>query len=113
MLIIRGVNVFPSEMEHFLLQISELAPHYQVHLKKKGALDLVELQVEVTDECFNGVSNDLHHDRLSELERKVKSLMKDRCYVSMDVKVRAPREIPRSEGKAIRIVDLRGEAMLQ
>ncbi|MCA1059886.1 AMP-binding protein [Rossellomorea aquimaris] len=113
MLIIRGVNVFPSEMEHFLLQVNELAPHYQVHLKKRGALDLVELQVEVTDECFEGMSRDLNHVEMNQLEAKVKSLMKDRCYVSMDVKIRGPREIPRSEGKAIRIVDLRGEAMLQ
>ena len=113
MLIIRGVNVFPSEMEHFLLQVHELAPHYQVHLKKKGALDTVELQVEVTDECFKGVSQDLMHEGIKDLESRVKSLMKDRCYVSMDVKIRGPREIPRSEGKAIRIVDLRGEAMLQ
>jgi phenylacetate-CoA ligase len=113
MLIIRGVNVFPSEMEHFLLQISELAPHYQVHLKKKGALDLVELQVEVTDECYQGMSQDIKHEGINQLEAKVKSLMKDRCYVSMDVKIRGPREIPRSEGKAIRIVDLRGEAMFQ
>lgn len=113
MLIIRGVNVFPSEMEHFLLQIIELAPHYQVHLKKKGALDLVELQVEVTDECYQGMSQDIKHEGFNQLEAKVKSLMKDRCYVSMDVKIREPKEIPRSEGKAIRIVDLRGEAMFQ
>ncbi|MCA1064248.1 phenylacetate--CoA ligase [Rossellomorea sp. AcN35-11] len=105
MLIIRGVNVFPSEMEHFLLQVKELAPHYQVHLKKRGALDVIELQVEVTDECFRGMSQSF----MQELEAKVKSLMKDRCYVSMDVKVRGPREIPRSEGKAIRIVDFRKE----
>ncbi len=113
MLIIRGVNVFPSEMEHFLLQVNELAPHYQVHLKKQGALDLVELQVEVTDECFKGMSNDLHHENMRHLEERVRSLMKDRCYVSMAVNVRGPKEIPRSEGKAIRIVDLRGEGMLQ
>ncbi|MHA7139379.1 phenylacetate--CoA ligase family protein [Rossellomorea arthrocnemi] len=113
MLIIRGVNVFPSEMEHFLLQIRELAPHYQVHLKKKGALDMVELQVEVTDECYKEMSQDIKHEGINHLEAKVKSLMKDRCYVSMDVKIRGPKEIPRSEGKAIRIVDLRGEAMFQ
>ncbi|WP_064094337.1 phenylacetate--CoA ligase family protein [Rossellomorea aquimaris] len=113
MLIIRGVNVFPSEMEHFLLQVGELAPHYQVHLKKKGALDLVELQVEITDEFYRKVSKDIQHEKINELEAKVKGLMKDHCYVSMDIKVRPPKEIPRSEGKAIRIVDLREEPMLQ
>lgn len=113
MLIIRGVNVFPSEMEHHLLQVEELAPHYQVHLKKHGALDVVELQVEVTDEYFMGMDKDLHHENMERLKSKVKSLMKDRCYVSMEVNIRGPKEIPRSEGKAIRIVDLREEAMFQ
>ena len=73
----------------------------------------MELQVEVTDECYQGMSQDIKHEGINHLEAKVKSLMKDRCYVSMDVKIRGPREIPRSKGKAIRIVDLRGEAMFQ
>ncbi len=113
MLIIRGVNVFPSEIEHFLLEVKELAPHYQVHLKKKGALDLVELHVEMTQEFFDGISNNLLHEQLNRLEEKIKRIMKDRCYVSMNVKIREPKDIPRSEGKAIRIVDLREEALLQ
>ena len=49
MLIIRGVNVFPSEIEHYLLTVEELAPHYQIHLYKKGTLDVIELQVEVNE----------------------------------------------------------------
>ena len=113
MLIIRGVNVFPSEIEHFLLEVKELAPHYQVHLKKKGALDLVELHVEMTQEFFDGISNNLLHEQLNRLEEKIKRIMKDRCYVSMNVKIREPKDIPRSEGKAIRVVDLREEALLQ
>ncbi|MCA1056077.1 AMP-binding protein [Rossellomorea aquimaris] len=112
MLIIRGVNVFPSEMEHHLLGLDELAPHYQLHVRKKGALDTVELHVEVSPEYFAGITGDIHHEKVHELTSKVQRLMKNGCLVSMDVKVRAPREIPRSEGKAIRIVDLREEAVL-
>jgi phenylacetate-CoA ligase len=112
MLIIRGVNVFPSEMEHYLLGLEELAPHYQLHLKKKGPLDTVELHVEVSQKFFEGASGDIQHDNVLELTSKVKRVMKNRCLVSMDVSVRAPKEIPRSEGKAIRIVDLREEAVL-
>ncbi|MGR3762622.1 phenylacetate--CoA ligase family protein [Rossellomorea sp. NS-SX7] len=112
MLIIRGVNVFPSEMEHHLLELKELAPHYQVHLKKKGALDTVELQVEISSDFFAGISGNIEHDKVRELTSKVKRVMKNGCLVSMDVNVRAPKEIPRSEGKAIRIVDLREEAIL-
>jgi phenylacetate-CoA ligase len=112
MLIIRGVNVFPSEMEHYLLELEELAPHYQLHLKKKGPLDTVELHVEVSQKFFEGASGDIQHDNILELTTKVKRVMKNRCLVSMDVSVRAPKEIPRSEGKAIRIVDMREEAAL-
>jgi phenylacetate-CoA ligase len=112
MLIIRGVNVFPSEMEHYLLELEELAPHYQLHLKKKGPLDTVELHVEVSQKFFERASGDIGHDYILELTSKVKRVMKNRCLVSMDVSVREPKEIPRSEGKAIRIVDLREEAVL-
>jgi phenylacetate-CoA ligase len=112
MLIIRGVNVFPSEMEHYLLELEELAPHYQLHLKKKGPLDTVELHVEVSQKFFESASGDIGHDYILELTSKVKRVMKNRCLVSMDVSVREPKEIPRSEGKAIRIVDFREEAVL-
>ncbi len=111
MLIIRGVNVFPSEMEHHLLELKELAPHYQLHVKKKGALDTVELHVEINPDFYAGLSGDIQHDKVLELTSKIKRVMKNGCLVSMDVKVRAPKEIPRSEGKAVRIVDLREEAI--
>ena len=52
MLIIRGVNVFPSEIEHFLIQLDELAPHFQVQLKRENNLDIVELHVEITESCL-------------------------------------------------------------
>ncbi|MCM3115400.1 AMP-binding protein [Neobacillus sp. MER 74] len=111
MLIIRGVNVFPSEIEHFLIQIEDLAPHYQVRLRREGTLDVVELHVEVTEEVYQQVNNDIQHERIKLVMKKVQHSMKNNCLVSMKVKVLAPRSIPRSEGKAVRIVDERKVAV--
>jgi len=113
MLIIRGVNVFPSEIEHYLVQMEELAPHYQVHLHKKGALDEVELHVEIQDDIYKAIEGNMHHDKVLELKRKVQHSMKNNCLVSMDVKVLPPKAIPRSEGKAVRIVDNRKKEVVK
>lgn len=113
MLIIRGVNVFPSEIEHYLIQIKELAPHYQLHLHKKGPLDDVELHVEVSDELYKAIQGDMNHEKISELTRIVQHSMKNNCLVSMKVKVLPPKSIPRSEGKAVRIVDLRKQSFVK
>ena len=61
MLIIRGVNVFPSEIEHYLIQLDELSPHYQVHLtSEKATLDIVELHVEINDETvYRQINGDM------------------------------------------------------
>jgi len=107
MLIIRGVNVFPSEIEHFLIQIEELAPHYQVRLRREGTLDVVELHVEVSEEISQHVNGDMQHEHIQFILKKVQHSMKNNCLVSMKVRVLAPRSIPRSEGKAVRIVDER------
>ncbi|MDQ0246950.1 phenylacetate-CoA ligase [Bacillus fengqiuensis] len=112
MLIIRGVNVFPSEIEHFLIQIEELAPHYQVRLRREGTLDVVELHVEVSEEIYQQVNGDMQHERIQFIMKKVQHSMKNNCLVSMKVKVLAPRSIPRSEGKAVRIVDERKVAAI-
>jgi phenylacetate-CoA ligase len=99
MLIIRGVNVFPSEMEAVLLSVEELAPHYQVVLSRDGALDRVELQVEVQREMAAASEVDL--------TRRVGHLLKEALGVSVGLKVHPPQTLARSEGKAVRIVDLR------
>ncbi|WP_078408448.1 phenylacetate--CoA ligase family protein [Priestia abyssalis] len=111
MLIIRGVNVFPSEIEHFLIQIEELAPHYQIRLRREGTLDVVELHVEATEEIHQQVNGDMQHEHIQFIMKKVQHSMKNNCLVSMKVKVLAPRSIPRSEGKAVRIVDERKTAI--
>ncbi|RWR10368.1 phenylacetate--CoA ligase [Siminovitchia fortis] len=114
MIIIRGVNVFPSEMERVLLQIEGLAPHYQIKLVKDGPMDCAELHVEISDELYSGINGDLKSEQVQILERKIKQEIKSACLVSVKTMIGTPKSIPRSEGKAIRIVDLRksGPVML-
>ncbi|MFS0689252.1 AMP-binding protein [Sporosarcina sp. 179-K 8C2 HS] len=107
MIIIRGVNVFPSEMERELLQIKGLTPVYQIHLIRKGAMDAIELHVECEKALYNEVCEDLNHETITQLKSKIKRHMKSTCLISVDVIVNPPKTIPRSEGKAIRVVDKR------
>ncbi|RST59872.1 phenylacetate--CoA ligase family protein [Siminovitchia terrae] len=107
MIIIRGVNVFPSEMERVLLQIDGLAPHYQIMLIKDGPMDCAELHVEISEDLYTGLNGDLEHEQVLMLERKVKHEIKSACLVSVKTVIGTPKSIPRSEGKAIRIVDRR------
>ena len=112
MLIIRGVNVFPSEIERALLQVRELAPHYQIHLVKNGPLDNCVLHVELEEKFSQSINEDLNHEQIGNLKKNLAHLMKSTCLVTMDVVVNTPRTIPRSEGKAIRIVDKRNQNKL-
>ncbi|HLR80782.1 MAG TPA: AMP-binding protein [Bacillota bacterium] len=107
MLIIRGVNVFPYEMERTLLQMKDVAPHYQLHLKKKGHLDAVTLHVEITEDVYQRCQQDLDHAEVHRLKQHVQMMIKSECLVNIDVDVLPPKSIPRSEGKAVRIVDQR------
>ncbi len=104
MLIIRGVNVYPSQIEQVLMSIDGVAPHYQVVLGKRGSMDTVEVQVEVgPDVAFDEIRG------LEALQRKVAGAIASSLAVSVDVKLVEPRTIQRSEGKAKRVVDLRNE----
>ncbi|MGD7023135.1 phenylacetate--CoA ligase family protein [Rossellomorea vietnamensis] len=107
MMIIRGVNVFPSEVEHYLLTIEELSPYYQIHLTRQGTLDSVELHVEIKEEVFTGLEQNLEHENIFLLAKKIQHIMKSSCLVSMEVKVKSPKSLPRSEGKAVRVLDMR------
>lgn len=102
MLIIRGVNIFPSQIESVLLDISETKPHYQLIVERKGRLDKLEIQVEVSDEIF---SDEVR--RLEELERKIHHEIESVLGISVQVKLVEPNTIPRSEGKAKRVIDKR------
>ena len=111
MLIVRGVNVFPSEIEHYLIQMEELAPHYQVQLHREGTLDIVELHVEINDKTYQQINGNMQHAHISTIMKTIQHSMKNHCLVSMKVKVLAPRSLPRSEGKAIRVIDRRQETI--
>lgn len=111
MLIIRGVNVFPSEIEHHLLPVEGIVPHYQLYLYKKGSLQHVELQVEVEEDLFNRIKGDMEHEQVKSLAKDIQNAMKSNCLVSLDVKVHPPKTIPRSQGKAVRIVDRTNETV--
>lgn len=107
MLIIRGVNVFPSEIENLLLTIEELEPHYQIKLQKHRALDQVELNVELREAYYHQIGGDLASDAVQILQQKISRIIRTNCVVSMDVNVHKPKSLPRSEGKAVRVIDLR------
>lgn len=104
MLIIRGVNVFPSEVESVLLEIEELVPHYQLYLSRQGALDKVTLKVEINEQIYRSLGQDLQHEYIKALCNKISHQLKNKCLVSVDIHIEHPGAIPRSNGKAIRIV---------
>lgn len=102
MLIIRGVNVFPSQIESILLETEGLTPHYQLVVEREGNLDTLTVQVEVDEKLF---SDEIK--KLQRLEGKIQKNIKEFLGVTALVKLVEPRAIQRSEGKAKRIVDLR------
>ncbi|PFG14995.1 AMP-binding protein [Bacillus sp. es.036] len=109
MLIIRGVNVFPSEIERYICDLEELVPHYQIHLQKKGHLDHVTLHVEVCEEFYGGLPDkeDFTHPLAIDLTNRIRRTLKMKALISVEVNLKPPKSIPRSEGKAKRIVDQR------
>lgn len=109
MLIIRGVNVFPTEIESVLLGYEELAPHYKVVIEREGALDSFEVHCEGTPEFFAKVQGDSTGTVMKNLEKTILQNMKDALGVTVKLVIGQPNSIPRSEGKAIRIVDNRNK----
>ncbi|HEY9869214.1 MAG TPA: phenylacetate--CoA ligase [Candidatus Obscuribacterales bacterium] len=108
MLIIRGVNLYPSEVEKVLLQVEELSPHYQLVIDREKALDTLQVQVEITEELVTrwGKFEDGSLE-LSALSGRIVHLLKDNLGLTADVALLPPRSIPRSEGKAVRVIDRR------
>lgn len=99
MLIIRGVNVFPTQVEEQLLSVESLAPHYFIEVSKDGHLDVIEINVELAGGANTG--------NKQEAEAALKHRIKSYIGISASVKVHDPGGIPRSEGKAQRVVDKR------
>jgi phenylacetate-CoA ligase len=109
MLIIRGVNVFPTEIESVLLSFKQLAPHYQVVIEREGALDRFEVQCELTTEYMRQIGDLANSHDVVRLTKEISHTMKNTLGVSVQLKLHEPHTIPRSEGKAIRIVDKRNQ----
>ncbi|KMJ59616.1 phenylacetate--CoA ligase [Bacillus sp. LL01] len=107
MLIIRGVNIFPSEIEHTLLQIKDVSPHYQIFVSREKSLDMVVVQVEMQENAFLQTDRNERANRLKAIAKEVEYELKSKCYISVKANIVEPRTIPRSEGKAIRIIDKR------
>lgn len=102
MLIIRGVNVFPSQIESVLMTMDGVEPHYQLIVSRDGALDALEVQVEVGEAIFTDEIKGLET-----LARRIEREIKDLLGVSCRVKLVEPKSIRRSEGKAQRVIDKR------
>jgi len=102
MLIIRGVNVFPSQIETVLLEIGETEPHYQLVVDRVGSLDELEVRVEVSKALFSDKIRGLE-----DLEKKISHKIESALGITAKVKLVEPYSIPRSEGKAQRVIDKR------
>jgi len=102
MLIIRGVNVFPSQIEAVLMDVEGVEPHYQLIVSREGSLDVLEVQVEVNESVFTDEIKGLE-----KLARRVEEDIKDLLGVSCKVRLVEPKTIQRSEGKAKRVIDNR------
>lgn len=102
MMILRGVNVFPSQIEEEIVSFPEIAPQYQLILTTKGTLDHAELRVETVPEFpFDEIR------RLEKLKKDLQKALKENLQIAVDVKIVEPKTIERAEGKAKRIIDIR------
>ncbi len=102
MLIIRGVNVFPSQVEHVLMGVDGVEPHYQIVVDREGNLDTMQVQVEVIEGVFSDEIRVLEN-----LTKHIQTEIKDLLGVTCKVKLVEPKTIQRSEGKAQRVIDKR------
>ena len=102
MIIIRGVNVFPSQIESVLMDLPGVAPFYMIMVDRVNSTDTMEVQVEMTEELFSDTVADIRA-----LEKKIADGIKSVVGVSAAIKLVAPKSIPRSEGKAKRVIDKR------
>lgn len=97
MVVVRGVNLYPSNVEHILLSVDELGPHYQLVVEREGHLDELTVQVEPADDAV---------DR-GALVQRVEHLLREQTGIRIAVDLLAVGGVPRSEGKAVRVVDRR------
>lgn len=101
MLIIRGVNVFPSQVEHVILELG-MEPNYQIVVTRENNLDVMEVYIEMSEKMFSDSVR-----RIEETESRIKAAMQTTLGVSAVIHLVEPQSIPRSEGKAVRVIDKR------
>jgi phenylacetate-CoA ligase len=102
MLIIRGINVFPSQIEYALMAIPEVGQHFQIVVDRKGALDDLLVRVELNKEAFSDKINDLMLIR-----QNVEHRLRISLNVNVDVELLEPGSLPRFEGKSKKVIDRR------
>jgi len=103
MIIVRGINVFPSQIEHILLNIEETHPHYQIIVDREArGLDKLEVMVEIKEEFF---SDEIK--KLSSIQERIEKRIESNLGISAKVRLVEPQTIARSEGKAKRVIDKR------
>ncbi len=102
MLIIRGINVFPSQIEHALLEIPEVGRHFQIIVDRKGVLDAMLVRVEVAAEAFSDKISDL-----MSIRKLVEHRLKTVLNIGVDVELVEPGTLPRFEGKSKKVIDRR------
>ena len=102
MLIIRGVNLFPSQVESVILEMEEFEPHYLLIVDRVNNLDTLEVQVEVRDGFYSDEIN-----RMMDLRRKLAARLQSVIGLGADIRLVEPGTIARSEGKAKRVIDKR------
>jgi phenylacetate-CoA ligase len=99
MIILRGVNVFPTQIEEVLMQVRDLAPHFQIELHRKGRMDAMRVLCEACD----GVSPAGREAAAKDMSHRIKQTV----GISVEIHVLDPGRVARSEGKAQRIIDNR------
>ena len=106
MLVIRGVNVFPTQIEEVLLKIPEIGAHYEIIVERKNRLDVMTIKVELVDASLLET-----YGLLSELEQKITKSLKSQLGLATQVRLVAPYTLKRFEGKARRVTDLRKDGL--
>ena len=102
MLIIRGINVFPSQVEYTLMSIPEVGQHFQIVVERTGALDDMLVRVELTKESFSDKITDL-----MQIQQNVEHRLRNALNVAVDVELVEPGSLPRFEGKSKKVIDKR------
>ena len=106
MLVIRGVNVFPTQVEEVLLKIPEIGPHYKIEVRRENRLDVMTITVELIDDRLLD-----SYGLLNDLEKRVRKSLKALLGLDAVIRLVAPMSLERFEGKAKRVTDLRGDGL--